>query len=154
MPAIFFLIVAGGLIIIYLLQNGPQFDQTQGDQLLVSVQIQALALAIEKAEGYGIPGAIPTVANNPGDLVVPGWTGAKLGSAGISVFSSYEEGKNHLYYQLQLIANGQSHIYTLDDTISSMAKKWTATAQDNWANIVSGELGVSSDTTLRDILFS
>lgn len=114
--------------------------------------IVAFAKAIAKAEGFGVPGAIPTLANNPGDLVIPGWTGEKLGSAGISVFSNPNDGWTRLYNELQMIVNGSSSIYSPEDTIDSMAVKWTATDPESWALIVSSTLGIPSDTTLQSAL--
>jgi hypothetical protein len=116
-----------------------------------SGEIVAFAKAIAKAEGFGIPGKIPTLANNPGDLEIPGWMGQKLGE-GISVFSSANEGWDRLYRQLQLIVNGESVEYSLSDTIQTMASKWTKTDSTTWALIVSSTLGVSADTPLSEVL--
>ena len=118
----------------------------------VTVTIQQLAQAIARAEGFGVAGAIPTLAHNPGDLVIPGWEGDTLGSAGISVLPDDQTGWARLYHQLQLIVDGRSHVYSLDDSISDMADKWTTTDQEAWANNVAGALGVSPDVTLREIL--
>jgi hypothetical protein len=112
--------------------------------------VVAFAQAIAKAEGFGVPGKIPTLANNPGDLVIPGWTGARLG-AGISVFSSPNEGWDRLYKQLNLILAGRSAQYSLDDTIESMAAKWTRTDPTTWALIVSSDLGVPANTSLGPV---
>lgn len=107
--------------------------------------------AIAKAEGYGVTGAIPTRANNPGDLVIPNWQGQKLGSEGISVFITPNEGWNRLKYQLYLIGSGQSHVYSLTMTIADMAKKWTRTNPDVWASIVASSIGTTTDVTLGDL---
>ena len=118
----------------------------------ITPQIIALAKAIATAEGFGLPGAIPTLAHNPGDLVIPGWTGAKLGTERISVFSNDAEGWDRLYKQLLLIVSNKSHIYSLSDTLASMAAKWTNTAPSAWAMNVASSLGVTADTTLRDLI--
>lgn len=117
----------------------------------VDPRIQKLAQAIAKAEGFGVPGTVPTLAHNPGDLVIPGWEGPLLGE-GISVFETDDEGWFKLYHQLALIVLGNSHIYNLDMNIEQMASKWTATQQEAWAQNVSRELGVSVYTTLRELL--
>ncbi len=119
----------------------------------VSPKILEFAQAIAKAEGFGVPGAVPTKAHNPGDLVIPGWLGQILG-AGISVFETDEEGWGHLYHELGMIFVGSSHVYNLDMTILDMAKKWTMTDQVSWADNVASHLGVSVDTTLREVLSS
>jgi hypothetical protein len=118
----------------------------------VTQKVQAFAKAIAKAEGHGIPGAIPTEANNPGDLVLGDKGYGTLGSAGITVFPDIQSGMNALYKELALIIAGQSHVYNLDMTISDMAQHWTTTQQDEWANNVANALGVSTDTTLRRVL--
>jgi hypothetical protein len=152
--AVVLVLVALATVLIALYGSGGSFDSSGGNYVLATVteSIQSFAQAIAKAEGFGIPGAIPTMAHNPGDLVVPGWTGAKLGSEGISVFGSDDEGWQRLYHQLNLIVSGQSRVYTLDDTISSMADKWTNTNSKAWALNVAGALGVSTDAALRDVL--
>src|SRR5256886_3168558 len=68
-------------------------------------------VGIAKAEGYGVPGAIPTRANNPGDLTRSlGYdtTGDTLGDAGIVVFINRENGWAALEEQLTLIQNNSS----------------------------------------------
>lgn len=113
--------------------------------------IEFFRIGIPKAEGFGIPGKIPTLAHNPGDLVIPNWQGQKLGPEGISVFSSDAEGYNRLRFQLYLIGSEQSANFSLDMTIAQMAQKWTRTDPDNWARIVAGSIGTTTDTTLRDL---
>lgn len=113
-----------------------------------------LMVAIAKAEGFGIPGAIPTRANNPGDLTRSlGFdeTGEKLGSAGIVVFSSRDEGWGALDRQLSLIQKGAS-VHKLTDTILSFAHSYTATEQTIWAENVARELGADTSVTLAQYL--
>lgn len=111
--------------------------------------IQNFARAIAYAEGYGIPSAIPTVANNPGDLVIPGWT-PTLG-AGIAVFDSAEYGWSRLYRQLALIVSGQSSYYRLNMTIAEMGRIY-AGGDENWSRNVASYLGVSPSTSLIQVL--
>jgi hypothetical protein len=113
--------------------------------------LKNFARGIASAEGYGIPGAIPTVAHNPGDLVLPGWA-PTLGSAGIAVFDSADQGWQRLYKQLSLIVRNQSNVYTLDMTIRQMSRRWTTTQQDPWAENVADYLGVSAETPLYQVL--
>ena len=125
----------------------------------MSFTILQVAEAIATAEGFYVPvdspryPTIPQTANNPGDLVMPGWQGQAPGSEKITVFSSIEEGWTRLKHQLLLIVNGTSHVYSLDDTISTMAAKWTRTSPAEWAVKVANALGVQTGTTLRDLLF-
>lgn len=108
------------------------------------------AEAIGFAEGFGIPGAIPTVRNNPGDL--------KLNGVDIATFSSADNGWAALERQLQLIIDGRSAFYTVDMSIADMARVWTTTEQTFWAaNVVdflrrNGEPGVSTATPLAELL--
>lgn len=87
-----------------------------------------LARAIASAEGFGLPGAIPTVRNNPGDL--------KLGGDSITSFPTKSAGWAALMRQLALIASGQSAYYTPAMTLREFAQTWTATEQSAWANNV------------------
>lgn len=143
------------IVAVSLISNQGEFD-TQEDTTVNDTagnKVQAMAAAIARAEGFGVPLAIPTQANNPGDLKIPGWPKDKQVGEGISVFPSVTEGWSRLYRQLNLIVNGQSKVYTLGDTINSMAVKWTGS--DNalaWANIVASTLGTETDALLSEVL--
>ncbi|SRR6266566_3360450 len=111
--------------------------------------ISALANAIAQAEGYGVEGAIPTMANNPGDLVVGNVGYGTMGS-GITIFGSVQDGWNALYRELNLIFSGASKIYNTEMTFAEMAAHWTLTEASPWANNVASALGVTVYTTLKD----
>jgi hypothetical protein len=113
--------------------------------------VWALARAIARAEGYGIPGAIPTERNNPGDLKLPSSDGA------ISTFATPAEGWRALRRQLRLIAENRSAHYRPTMTIADMASVWTTTESAAWtANVVASLRGegrlVTAQTQLREIL--
>ena len=92
----------------------------------------ALANAIASAEGYGRPGVIPTVRNNPGDLI---------NSAGqIQSFGTPAEGWDALYRQLDLIRTGGSRYYRRTMTMIEFANTWTATEQAAWLSNVLASL--------------
>lgn len=123
--------------------------------ILIAVSTSGLrvfARAIAFAEGYGVPGAIPTVRNNPGDLKLPSSGGA------ITTFASAVEGWAALYRQLDLIVTGRSNVYTIGMTIGEMARRYTATEQTIWTgNVVkylqkNGYPQVTAQTPLRDVL--
>jgi hypothetical protein len=108
-----------------------------------------LAEAIAEAEGYGVPGAIPTVRNNPGDL--------KIGGGSITTFATAAEGWAALYRQLELIRDGGSAYYSPTMTLSAFSRVWTATEQGAWlANVLEGlqSRGVvaSAGTQLDEVL--
>lgn len=137
------------------LSNQAQFDsqeQTVVTDGPATAGVERMSRAIAQAEGFYVAGSIPARANNPGDIKVPNWSGAKLGE-GISVFPTIGEGWSRLYRQLNLIASGQSRVYTLGDSIASMSVKWTGS--DNaaaWASIVASALGTETDALLAEVL--
>ncbi len=117
----------------------------------VRANINRLGFAISKAEGCGIPGALPTRAKNPGDL--------KLGDVGNglldgkTIFTTAQDGWNALFNQLKLIVGGKSGFYTVNDTFEQMARTWTG--NDNWASwaaTVTAQLKVAQSTRLGDFL--
>src|SRR5260370_927931 len=74
-------------------------------------KITKFMVAIAEQEGFGVPGAIPTRANNPGDLTKSlGYeiTGETLGTAGIAIFVDVPNGWAALEEQLNLIRSGNS----------------------------------------------
>src|SRR6266446_4703355 len=87
-----------------------------------SPKIAAIAAAIAHAEGFGVHNAIPTRANNPGDL--------KLGDLGHgdingkTIFATAEDGWNALQKQIGLMASGQSDYYQPTDTWRRIAQVW------------------------------
>ncbi len=116
-----------------------------------------LANAIAHAEGFGVAGAIPTLAHNPGNLVMPWLKGPKLGSAGIHVFENDATGWAALEHQIDEIRARKSHEYTPSMTIREMASNWTLTQPSAWAlNVCDGlaKCGrmATVDTPLKDVL--
>jgi hypothetical protein len=154
MPAVVVIIVA--VLVLAAIATAAEASMVPEPTGGYSDAIKRLASAIAFAEGFGIPGAIPTRANNPGDLVIPGWTGGQLGAEKISVFESPAEGWNRLYRQLWLIQSGKSSVYTVNMTIAQMAARWTATEPNHWAsNVVSYLVNHGrSDTTIQTTIGS
>jgi hypothetical protein len=110
-----------------------------------------LANAIAIAEGFGVPGAVPTRANNPGDIAFGDIGYGVANSAGVTIYASPSDGWAALYNQLNLIFSLQSHVYNPAMTFLDMAVKWTG--GDNagaWAANVAASLGVQTSTTLAD----
>jgi hypothetical protein len=114
-----------------------------------------LDAAIGTAEGYGKPGAIPTLAQNPGDLVAGpfatahGATGAITAANGqqIATFPDFTTGQAA---EDALVANN----YT-GGSISDLAANWLAGSpaadQQNWANTVASQLGVPASTPVTSL---
>ena len=118
-----------------------------GGTALPSAKLQQLAAAIAQAEGFGIEGAIPTLANNPGDLVRGDQGHGTIGS-GITVYGSVEEGWNALYHELGLIFSGTSKVYNTAMSFAEMAAHWTLTETGAWANNVASYVGASVNDSL------
>lgn len=118
--------------------DAPEIVIAHDDAPALLPSVYDLAIAISIAEGYGVSGAIPTRANNPGDLALGDQGSGTLGSAKITVFQTAADGWAALYRQLSLIVTGRSRVYTPGDTVRSMAEKWTGgDAADAWAaNVV------------------
>ncbi len=117
----------------------------------VRANINRLGFAISKAEGFGIPGTLPTRAKNPGDLKL-GDVGNGLLS-GKTIFTTAQDGWNALFNQLKLIVGGKSGFYTVNDTFEQFARTWTG--NDNWASwaaTVTATLKVTQSTRLGDFL--
>lgn len=121
--------------------------------------VKLLAQAIAQAEGFGVPGALPTRAKNPGDLTRSSQPSiGVMGSENILVFPDIATGWQALYDQLTLIANGGSHVYGGTDTIATLAQKWTGgDGTSDWArNVVNwylshGYPGVTTATSLTEL---
>lgn len=123
-----------------------------GGPVQYPASLVSLGKAIARAEGFYVAGSIPARAHNPGDLKPPGWSGPTLGE-GIAVYDSDAAGFSALHKQLYLILTGRSGVYTLDDTIASMAEHWTGGDNpDAWARNVSGALGTNPTAPLWSVL--
>lgn len=108
-------------------------------------KIRRIADAIALAEGYGVPGAIPTVRNNPGNI-----RDTRTGE--IITYASPAEGWAALYRQVTMMLTGESRYYKPTMTIAEVAKTYTGeAAYMNWARNVALHLGVTVDTTLQDV---
>jgi hypothetical protein len=157
------IVVVGGAALLLARRVDAAGDQGAGLDLMttlglgtVTPKIAAMARAIATAEGFYVPDSIPRRANNPGNLVLPNWTGPTLGAERISVFPSVEEGWSRLHRQLALIVTGQSRVYKLDMTIADMGNKWAPGGAVNiagaWASNVARMLEVPPTATLRSVL--
>lgn len=113
----------------------------------VAIKMNSIADAISFAEGYGVPNAIPTLYNNPGDLI--GSDGKKI------QFTTYAEGRRALLNQIHLMVTGLSHFYKPWMTWEEIGKTYDGeTAYMNWVNNVTGKLGVAPDSKLQAYLSS
>lgn len=109
-----------------------------------------LGAAIGVAEGFGPPGNIPTIANNPGDLV--------YGSFAIShgAIGAIPAANGQLIARFPDLSTGQAAQDSLisnnyaGGTINDLASGWLSGSSDAakaaWASTVAGRLGVTPDT--------
>lgn len=111
-----------------------------------SDRVKRIAQAISVAEGYGIPGAIPTVRNNPGNIRDNSLPGAPVGT-----YQTAEDGWNALYRQVARMLAGSS-LYPKHWTLEEVAKRYTGeAAYMNWARNVARILGVSTKIVFSEI---
>jgi len=115
--------------------------------------IKRMAEAIAYAEGYYGPGdPVPRRLNNPGDLKASSVPAIGTDTAGHLHFATIELGWLALYRQLQLIVDGRSRVYKLDDTIATMGQRYAPPNPVIWAGNVAGRLRVPTSVRLRDVL--
>ena len=126
-----------------------------------SQKIVTFANAIAFAEGYGGAGAIPTVANDPGDLSKGdfGDTGFYLKAGDgeqVIKYPTAQDGFNALYQKLQNIVNGGSSVYSLNMSILQMGNKYSGNGSVWSRNVVSylNQQGVNAtqQTLLAEVL--
>lgn len=144
------LIIVAGVLIAVLVAGAdvPAF----GGQV-PSDKVKTIAQAIAHAEGFGVAGAIPTRAHNPGDLKM-----GDLGNGSINgktVFSSDVDGWNALYKQIDLMVSGGSAYYSATDSWRRIAQTWVGDSDYvNWLNTVTSDLGVDPDSSLQEYMDS
>lgn len=117
-------------------------------------KVDELAAAIGAAEGFGVPGAIPTRSNNPGDLEI-GDVGFGVIN-GKTIFSSVAQGWARLHSIVSGWVNGTSRTYFPSDSFREIGRKYVngpnaaaSAASDDWAGNVAQVLGVDIDSTLE-----
>lgn len=120
------------------------------------LQFPTLDTAIGQAEGFGKPGTIPTLANNPGDLVAGPFSTAHgaigsitaAGGKQIAVFPSADQGTAA---QDALIANNYA-----GGSIADLARSWLGSdasqqSVDSYAGNLSSALGVPASTPVTSL---
>jgi hypothetical protein len=113
--------------------------------------VQAIALAIAAAEGYGVAGAIPTQANNPGDLVLGDLGHGTMGKQKITVYATAQDGWNALFNEISLWINGASKYYNSSMSWAQIGAIYAGPGTP-WAANVAAALGVDPNSTLADYL--
>lgn len=117
-------------------------------------KIWSICQAVAIAEGYNDgPGYVPFDLNNPGDISDGASTYGSQAHSGsnVTTFPDAETGWQWLYNKLNNAASGKSTVYLPSMTWTQIAQKWAGDWQ-NWVNNVTGDLGVSPDSTLADYM--
>ena len=118
--------------------------------------VTLLACAIATREGFFVPGSVPSIRNNPGDIRFAGQVGAVTPSAGsisafgapIATFHSVALGTNALHRQLRAqVASGQ--------TVREIISQWAPPDENDTAGYLADVLhwtGLPADTPVLDLL--
>jgi hypothetical protein len=114
----------------------------------------SFAKAISSAEGYGTPGTIPTLANNPGALelgdVGHGVMQAANGQK-ITIFGSAQEGWDALNNQINQIYTGKSKRYSTPMTLERFGTIYSG-GDTGYGARIAGSLGVAPKATLGQLV--
>jgi len=134
------IILAGGLILYFIMGHRPTQTISSGN-----ASVDALARAISIAEGSN------SSWNNPGSLTKSfGFPNQGPQNAdGVLRFDTLNDGWQALYAQIQSILEGRSH-FTLSETLEEFGLRWSG--NPNWSVNVARELGVTTDTTLGEVI--
>lgn len=116
--------------------------------------LQPLSSAIGNAEGFGVAGAIPTRANNPGDLELGDLGYGTLGN-GISIFPDAASGQNALTGFLANILGGGNPNYSPNMSLSQFGDVYvngpnggTSQGSQDWTANLAKSLGVPANTPI------
>lgn len=112
------------------------------------MDVNRIAIAIAHAEGFYVKGAIPQLANNPGDLKLGDVGYGTLGE-GITVFQTSDLGWNALFHQVGKMLAGKSPYYHLTMTLAEVGMKYSGSP--DWAKNVASALGVAETITLGEL---
>ena len=115
-----------------------------------------LCQVLAKREGYGVPGAIPTVRNNPIDLKhSPHSSHVGIGPNDIGIIDNIEDGWADADRQVELWASRGESLATMVLTITG----WTPTTGDIEGNnslsylaFVCSEMGMDASALVSDAL--
>lgn len=112
-----------------------------------------LAQAIANLEGYGVAGAIPTVANNPGNLELGDIGYGTLQAAGgnqITIFPSEADGWSALNNEIGKIYNGTSKYYSPSTSLQDFGSTYSGGNSAYGAHLAN-QLGVPPNTPLGNL---
>lgn len=119
------------------------FPVTVGSDSGPSGKVVAIANAIAFAEGFGKPGAIPTVRHNPGDI-------ENLAGV-VKTYATDQDGWNALYDYVQRMIDG-TFVYNQSQTWAKIGGIYSGTPGGPWAGNVALALNVDPNSTLGDFI--
>jgi hypothetical protein len=112
--------------------------------------VELLCCAIATEEGFFVPGTIPAIRHNPGDIAYAGQIGAHFTSElpGVAVCDSDAAGITILFRQLWLqVAEGQ--------TVREIIAQWAPPTENNTSQYLENVLawtGLPADTPVLELL--
>lgn len=136
--------------------SGSAAPQPSVPGVPMNTKVIQFAQAIAHAEGFGVPGAVPTRAHNPGDLG-PGDCGSlclgQIAATGsmVCILKDDATGWGLLYGKIGRIFDGQSRVYNVNMTIERFAQSYAGDWM-NWSRNVAAQLGVTPQTTIQEWL--
>lgn len=114
---------------------------------------EIFARAIASAEGFGLPGTLPTRYHNPGDLkAVKGFMyegQAYVGKGGHIVFKTDRDGWNAMYRQIEKMRTGNSWHYVETMNIRQVARAYAGNWKV-WSRNVARNMESDETTTLAE----
>ncbi len=112
--------------------------------------------SIDKNTAIQKYGSTPAVRNfNPGNIMDTGFGGQKVPGERFTVFNSPQEGFSALVAKIQNIQNGNSKVYSPNDTLLQYISKYAPSSDNNnpqaYAQGIANNLGISINTKIWQI---
>lgn len=114
-------------------------------------RVNRIAQAIAFAEGFYVSGSRAERNNNPGNLTYAFGFPTSGYDGMFPIFATLEGGWAALHTQIQMMLDGTSALYSPDMTILEVARIYTTTEQEFWANNVASNLGVTISTPISAV---
>lgn len=137
-------------IALYLLLSAAAWAQVDAQK------VDVLCHAIARAEGFGVPHAIPTRYHNPGDLksrpgITPLAGQKRIGKAGHIIFVDDAAGWAALRSYVLAISEGRRNHYVAHTTLAQLSRVY-AQRWRPWLAQVTKTLGVPGSTRLEEFV--
>jgi hypothetical protein len=117
--------------------------------------VMKVAKAISVCEGFGLPNALPTRANNPGDVTTGDAGGFQISGVmnneGVVRFVNLADGWQALYLKVARMLAGKSKVYPLTMTLEEMGRRYSGSTDGAWAKNLAEQLGLTLNSTIADL---